>query len=126
MSKVPRWGIHNQIKYSPRRSLLKICPECDKLFIKYNRGYRIYCSDVCRVNAHKEQMRITGKVLKDKRDKFEHANTERMCYAQGLRNKRIKAGRDYVPKVQLNGNNEPNWKGYHSVLSEKLRKMGIN
>ena len=57
MSKIPRWGIHNQIKYSPRRSLLKICPQCNNLFIQYNRGYRIYCSDVCRANAHREQKR---------------------------------------------------------------------
>ena len=51
---IPRWGIHKQIKYSPRRSLLKICPECDKLFLQYNKGYRKYCSDVCRANAHQK------------------------------------------------------------------------
>jgi len=104
----------------------KLLERIDKLFIKYNRGYRLYCSDVCRVNAHKEQIRITGKVLKDKRDKFEHANTERMCYAQGLRNKRMKAGIEHVPKVKLNINKEPDWIGYHQVLFNKLRRMGMN
>lgn len=126
MSNVPRWGIHNQIKYSPRRSLLKICPQCNKLFIKYNKGYRIYCSDICRANAHREQKKRIDKEIKAKRDKFEHAENERICYAQGLRNKRMKAGRDYVPNVKLNSNKEPDWKGYHYILSDKLRKMGVH
>ena len=73
MSKVPRWGIHNQIKYSPRRSLLKICPQCDKLFIKYNKGYRIYCSDVCGANAIEKKRANSIKKHRNKRDKFKHA-----------------------------------------------------
>jgi hypothetical protein len=38
----------------------------------------------------------------------------------------MKAGRDHIPKVKLNSNNEPDWKGYHFVLSDKLRKMGVH
>jgi hypothetical protein len=63
---IPRWGVHYKIKYSTRRSLLKICPQCDKLFTRYKKGYRIYCCDVCRANAHREQKRRIDKKIHEK------------------------------------------------------------
>ena len=124
--KVPRWGVHENIKYSPRRSLLKICPKCDKLFLQYNKGYRIYCSDICRINAHRDQKRIVNKRIRAKRDKYLHAEQERISYAQGLRSPRKwKPGIDHIPKPKLNDKGEPDWDAYHKSLSNKLRKIGI-
>lgn len=125
MSKIPRWGIHNQIKYSPRRSLLKICPQCNTLFIKYNRGYRIYCCDVCRTNAHREQKRHIDKKIHEKRDKYEHAEQRRKDYAQGLRSERTwKPGTIIIPNPKLK-DGKTEWKKYHESLAYEMRKVGM-
>jgi hypothetical protein len=123
---IPRWGFYNGIKYSPKRCLLKICPQCDKLFLKYNKGYRIYCSDVCSANSRRKQKQVMNKKIHDKRDKFEEAERQRILYAKGLSSKkRWKAGIIHVPKPKLNEDGEPDWELYHKSLSSKLWKIGI-
>ena len=123
MSKVPRWGIHNQIKYSPRRSLLKICPQCDKLFLQYNRGKRRYCSDVCRANAKRNQMRIINAKINANRDTFLHELHRKWDYAQGLRSERTwKPGTKTIPKPKIK-NGKTDWKGYHESLVYEMRKV---
>ncbi len=128
--KVPRWGIHNGIKYSPKRSLLKICPQCDKLFLQYNKGYRIYCSDVCRANAHRKQKRIIDEKIRRKRNKYEHAERERIAYAQGLRSKKTwtpgtnKAIKQIL-KPPKKEDGEIDWEAYHKSLTSNLKSIGL-
>jgi hypothetical protein len=123
MTKVPRWGIHNQIKYSPRRSLLKICPQCDKLFLQYKKGYRIYCCDVCGANARREKMKKFNENARDKRDKFKHSLQRKMDYAQGLRSERTwKPGTVIIPKPKIT-EGKINWKKYHNSLADEMRKV---
>jgi hypothetical protein len=103
---IPRWGIHNQIKYSPRRSLLKICPQCDKLFLQYNKGYRKYCSDIYRANAKRTQMQK----INANRDTFLHELHRKWDYAQGLRSERKwKPGTAIIPKPKIK-NGKTDWK----------------
>ena len=124
--KIPRWGKHKNIKYSPRRSILKICPKCDKLFLQYKKGYKIYCSEVCSANAHREQKRIISKKMMAKRDKYQHAEQERIRYALGLSSKsKSKPGTDQIPKHKNDSNGEPDWEEYHRTLSNKIKKLGI-
>jgi len=124
--KVPRWGIHKGIKYTPKRSLLKVCPQCDKLFLQYNKGYRIYCCDVCRANAHRIQKRIINEKIRKKRDKYEHRERERIAYAKGLRNKKtwttgtFKAISQFK-KPPLTKDGVVDWKKYHESLSHELK-----
>jgi hypothetical protein len=123
---IPRWGKHNGIKYSPRRSLLKICPACNNLFVSYNKGYRLYCSDICRVNKHKEQKRIINAKIRAKRDKFEHAERERIAYAEGLRSRKQHwKGTKLIPKPPLKENGEPDWEAYHETLTKQLKNCGV-
>jgi hypothetical protein len=58
MSEIPRWGIHNQIKYSPRRSIVKECknPKCKRLFLQYNRGN----VDIVAMSVHKYKKRTNA------------------------------------------------------------------
>jgi hypothetical protein len=120
---IPRWGLHNQVKYSPRRSLLKICPQCGKLFLQYNKGYRIYCSDVCGANARREKMRKFNEKARDKRDKFSHELHRKWDYAQGLRSERTwKPGTAIIPKPKIK-DGKTDWKGYHDSLACEMRKV---
>ena len=124
--KIPRWGKHKNIKYSPRRSILKICPQCNKLFLQYKKGHKIYCSDICSANAHRQQKKINNKKMAAKRDKYQHAEQERIRYALGLSSKsKSKPGTDQIPKPKIDSNGEPDWEEYHRTLSNKLKKLGI-
>ncbi len=124
--KIPRWGKHKNIKYSPRRSILKICPQCKKLFLQYKKGYKIYCNDICSANAHRQQNKINNKKIAAKRDKYQHAEQERIRYALGLSSKsKSKPGTDQIPKPKQDSSGEPDWEEYHRTLSNKLKKMGI-
>ena len=49
---VPRYGIHNGIKYSPRRTLIRWCIICGNPFIPKGRRDKV-CSDECRVQLKK-------------------------------------------------------------------------
>ena len=61
-----------------------------------------------------------------KRDKYQHAEQERIRYAMGLSSKsKSKPGTDQIPKPKQDNNGEPNWEAYHKSLSNKLKKMGI-
>ena len=119
--KVPRWGVHDGVKYSPRRSILKVCPICHHLFVQYNQGYRIYCGDICRIKAHRAQKKVIDAKIRAKRDKFEHAEQERIAYAQKLRSKRTWGpGTMKIPKPKLDSEGNPDYDDYHQKLSKKL------
>ncbi|MCE7697855.1 MAG: hypothetical protein K8E24_003125 [Methanobacterium paludis] len=118
---VPRWGIYEGIKYSPRRCILKICPVCKELFVQYDRGYKIYCSDVCRIKAHKEQKKIIDAKIRAKRDKYEHAQQRRIDYAQKLRSERTwKPGTMTIPKPKVDDEGNVDYEDYHQRLARKL------
>lgn len=77
MSKIPRWGIHYGIKYSPKRSIIKICPYCKKLFFQRRKGNKKYCLK-CSKKAKKQQTQKSDKKKIERRDKQEHANYMRL------------------------------------------------
>lgn len=54
MARVPRYGIHNGIKYSPRRTLIRFCIICKKPYSPNHNRDKV-CSDECR--ERKEYMR---------------------------------------------------------------------
>ena len=121
---IPRWGFYNGIKYSPRRSLLKTCGYCKRLFLQYNKGKRRYCNDVCSANARRKQMKYLNKKILKTRDKFQHKEDERLAYAKGLRSKnRIKIGSYRIPKPKLNEDGEPDWTKYHETLNSTIKSI---
>ncbi len=123
---IPRWGFRNNVKYNPRRCLLKICPMCDQLFLHFQKGYRIYCSDVCAANAHRRQKRIVNRRIQEKRDKYAEAERLRISYAQNLHTKkRAKPGTVNIPKPTVNNDGEPDWEAYHKYLTNKLKQIGM-
>lgn len=77
MSQIPRWGIHNGIKYSRKRAILKICPCCKKLFLQIEKGNKKYCGK-CRIKAKKIQTQKSDQKKLKNRDKLEHANSMRV------------------------------------------------
>lgn len=123
---VPRWGIQEGIKYSPRRSILKVCPICNKFFLQVSRGKKKYCSDICYLNAEKILHRIRNNKMIDTRDKLYHADYMRELYNKGRlsKNKRI-IGTDSVPAVPIKKDGSMDWKEYHKLLHNKCVKLGI-
>lgn len=47
MAEVPRYGTHNNIKYSPRRTLVRWCIICDNPYHPNGRRDKV-CSEECR------------------------------------------------------------------------------
>ena len=125
-NKVPRWGVHDGVRYNPKRSILKVCPICNRMFLQYDRGYKIYCSEVCRRNAHREQKRITDARIRAKRDKYEHAQREAIARREGLRSdRRISLGTDYVPRAPKNSKGKTDYAAYHQKLATKLNRIRV-
>ncbi len=61
-----------------------------------------------------------------KRDKYQHAEQERIRYALGLSSKsKSKPGTDQIPKPKIDNTGEPDWEEYHRTLTNKLKKMRI-
>ena len=124
MISVPRWGIHNQVKFSPRRSILKICPVCDGFFLQVSRGNKKYCDELCSIKAKKQQMKITNQRIIKNRDKAEHANYMRELYADGrLSKKTWTPGTDTTPSAPVMEDGSVDWDAYHKTLRGKLQKL---
>jgi hypothetical protein len=123
---VPRWGIHQEIKYSPRRSILKVCPVCKEFFLQVSKGNKKYCSDICSDNAKKNQMKPIHQRFIQNRDKFEHANYMKDLYAEGkLSKSKWDVGTDNIPKPELNDDGGFDWDAYHQRLQSKLHRLGL-
>jgi len=123
---VPRWGIHQGIKYSQMRSILKVCPICEELFLQVSKGNKKYCSEICSDNAKKKQMKPIHQRFIQNRDKFKHADYMRDLYAEGkLSKSKWDVGTDNVPKPKLDGNGSVDWNAYHQRLQSKLHRLGL-
>ena len=123
---VPRWGVHEGVKYSPRRSILKVCPICGAFFLKNTRGKKKYCKELCSIKAKKMQMVSIHQRFIQNRDSFEHANYMRELYADGRLSKRTwDIGTDKVPKPELNEDGTVDWNKYHQIMQGKLHKLGL-
>ena len=123
---VPRWGVHQGIKYSRMRSILKVCPICNEFFLQVSRGNKRYHSELCSIKAKKKQMQKINQRIIQNRDSFEHANYMRELYADGRLSKRTwDIGTDKVPKPELNEDGTVDWNKYHQSLQGKLQKLGL-
>lgn len=123
---IPRWGVHHEIKYSPRRSILKVCPVCNEFFLKNTKGRKEYCNELCSIKARKLKMREVNQRIIQNRDNFKHANYMRELYFSGSSNKRVfSIGTDNVPGIPVNDNGEYDWNSYGNMLRCKMQKMGL-
>jgi hypothetical protein len=77
LSRRPRYGLHNGIKYSPKQTGINYCLWDDKLFLQNGKGKKQYCSVKCREKARKQQNKKNHQKMLQKRDKQEHANNMR-------------------------------------------------
>lgn len=124
--KVPQWGTHDGVKYSPKRSILKICPICNEFFLQVSRGKKKYCNKLCSIKAKiQNQKEINRKMIKN-RDKFEHANYMMRYRQENVSIRRLQVGTDYVPNPELKEDGTVNWNEYHQMLQGKLQKLGLN
>jgi hypothetical protein len=123
---VPRWGIHDGIKYSRRRCTLKVCPICGKLFVQYNRGKRLYCSEVCSANARKKKMQAVNRKIILKRDKQQHSMDESIAYAQKLRRgKAWRVGSTNALQPPKKEDGTKDWDTYHRILKAEHNKVRL-
>lgn len=124
--KVPRWGIHKGIKYYPKRSILKLCPVCNQLFLHNSKGNKKYCSELCSINAEIGLKKARNKEMINNRDNFEHANKMRDLYMEGKLSKRKwTVGTDIIPKPKVLENGSIDWDSYHVKLQSKLTKLSL-
>jgi hypothetical protein len=86
MARVPRYGTHNGIKYSPRRTIFHICLTCCKIIFQEQDEHpnafarRQYCF-ICARNKQREHRRNHwGGVASKNRNKDDHAEEERQYY----------------------------------------------
>jgi len=76
-----RYGVHDGIKYNPKRTLVYSCKVCGKYSVKKGRTDK-YCK-ICAKNKQLEHNRK----WKSNIDKNKHAKNEREAYNKGKRNK---------------------------------------
>lgn len=123
---IPRWGFHQGIKFSPRRSILKVCPICENFFLQISKGNKKYCNDVCSENAKKKQMIPIHQRFIQNRDNYDHANYMRKLYVnERLSKSKWDVGTDNAPKPKLNDDGGVDWNAYHQKLQHKLHKLGL-
>ena len=122
---VPRWGIHEGIKYSPRRSILKVCPICNSFFLQFSRGKKKYCKELCYLKAKKSIQTSINKKMIENRDTSEHADYMRDYRSENPIVKKVPVGTDYVPNPELKVDGSVDWDAYHELLHNKLNKLSI-
>lgn len=122
---VPRWGVHEGIKYTPKRSILKICPICKNLFLQNYKGNKKYCKEMCAYEAKKTMQKDIDKKKIANRDLFEHANYMMKFRHDNPTVKKIQVGTDYVPKPKLRADGSKDWNAFHRLLQGKLNKFGM-
>ena len=123
---VPRWGVHKGIKYSPRRSILKVCPICEEFFLQVSKGNKKYCEELCAIKAKKEQMKIINQRIIKKRDNFEHAEDMRNRYANGdLSKEKWTVGTYSLPSMPLDNKGNPDYDKFHELLNKDKLKIGL-
>lgn len=66
MVRVPRYGIHNGVKYGNKRTLVRLCIKCNKYFIPTGRRDE-YCK-VCRINRRRENLRNSNNKRKPRKE----------------------------------------------------------
>lgn len=54
--RVPRYGMHNGVKYTPRRTLIRICEHCGQVFINNGHGQK-FCSEECQLEVRQKNIR---------------------------------------------------------------------
>ena len=123
---VPRWGIHQGIKYSPMRSILKVCPICNDFFLKNTKGKQVYCDELCSVKSRKLKMKLVNQRIIQHRDKFEHANYMMEYRAKNVLNKFIPKGTYIPPSVPLDMEGNPDYVKYHELLSVDKQRFGLS
>lgn len=123
---IPRWGVHHDIKFSPRRSILKVCPICKEFFLQVSKGNKRYCEELCAIKAKKEQMKIINQRIIKKRDNFEHAEDMRNRYANGdLSKEKWTVGTYNLPPMPLDNKGNPDYDKFHELLSKDKLKIGL-
>jgi hypothetical protein len=65
MTRIPRYGVHDGIKYSPRRTLIRFCEICGEPFISIGHGKK-YCSEACYMYTKKKHMAFNSKKYNNK------------------------------------------------------------
>ncbi|MEL7669349.1 hypothetical protein [Methanobacterium sp.] len=123
---VPRWGVHQGIKFSPRRSVLKVCPICKEFFLQSSRGNKSYCDELCSVKARQFKMKLINQKIIRNRDKSEHADYMMRYRENNVSNKVISKGTYIPPSVPVDNNGNPDYVKYHELLSVDKRRFGLS
>lgn len=126
LSIVPRGGVHNSVKYSKYRSVIKQCPECDVLFLNF-KGRKVCCGPVCSMNRRRQRIRDVNLRIIRMRNKTAHAEKERFAYHEGKRKKKYRNGSktDYIPSPPLDsdGSFDESKISYMELIHEMVRKL---
>lgn len=97
-----RWDTINNIKFSPKRTLIKKCPICRNLFTKPGPGKKKYCSVKCAKKAKKQQTRKSDQEKIKNRNPLKHRNMMRDLYHEKrLRKNKTLNGTVILPKTPL-------------------------
>jgi len=124
MPRCPQKGVHEGIRYNMERSIIKICPICDKLFLKNSRGNKKYCTDICSFKAKREKQKVIDQKKIKNRDKFELANYRNRLYSEKRLSNQFEVGTMKLPKVPVMEDGI-DWDKYHKLLQEKKRAFGL-
>jgi len=100
--KLPRWSSYNAVKYSPKRTIIKICPICGEQFPQKGKGNKKYCSFECAKKAKKQHTREIDQERIKNRDPLEHAAKMKDLYhTNQLRKNKTLNGTFTIPKTPL-------------------------
>jgi DNA-directed RNA polymerase subunit M/transcription elongation factor TFIIS len=118
MVEVPRYGVHNNIKYSPRRTLVRYCKKCDKPFIPSGRR-DLYC-EVCRLNRRIK----TKRAYENKREKRNEylAELKRKGRANGTTKSHNKPGTTNSIRAPKENATEKDWKEMENAIKKLKRE----
>lgn len=120
MARVPRYGIHNNIKYNKKRTLIRFCKVCGKPLeiIGSNKASVKYC-EVCKLNKDLESKRKYDK-KRPKRNEY-LSELKRLGRANGTTKSNNKAGNNSIrsPKENMT---EKDWKEMENTVKKLKRE----
>jgi DNA-directed RNA polymerase subunit M/transcription elongation factor TFIIS len=113
--RVPRYGIHDGIKYNKKRTLVRFCLKCGKLIDNKNK----YCY-VCKRNNELESKRKYESKRKERKE-YKRELAKKLREENRIKDKKGLGTSDSIGKVKKDMTKK-DWMAYHNTIKKQMQK----